>query len=83
MAAKRKPQIHETGDAKMKAAAIRSVKVGEKAQAVPSPAKELQEQLNSHYQPISREMAAILVSILVGFAFIGGWVGGSGLISIA
>ena len=82
MAAKRKPHIHETGDAKMKAAAIRSVKVGEKAPSVPSPAKDLQDQLQTHYQPLSRKMAVVLVSLLVGFAFIGGWAGGTALISI-
>ncbi len=84
MAAKRKPSSHETGDAKMKAAAIRSVKPGDKQpEAVPSPAKELQEQLHTHYQPLNKRMAVILVSLLVAFAFVGGWLGGSGAITFA
>ena len=84
MAAQRKSKAHETGDAKMKAAAIRSVNPGEKAPAaVPSPAKELQEQLQSHYAPLSKRMAVMLISLMVAFAFIGGWLGGSGAISLA
>ncbi|MEL6724751.1 MAG: hypothetical protein AAFP81_16420 [Pseudomonadota bacterium] len=84
MAAQRKSKSHETGDAKMKAAAIRSVNPGEKApKAVPSPAKELQDQLQSHYTPLSKRMAVILISFLVAFAFIGGWLGGSGAVAFA
>lgn len=82
MAAQRKPHSHETGDAKMKAAAIKSAKPavveGETATAVPSPAKELQDRLQAHYQPLSQRMSVILVSLLVAFAFVGGWIGGSG-----
>ena len=82
MSAARKKRAHETGDAKMKAAAIKSVKAADKPAAVPSPAKELQAQLEQHYQPLSRRMSVILVSLLVAFAFVGGWIGGSGGVSI-
>jgi len=83
MSAARRQKSHETGDAKMKAAAIRSVHGHEKtAAAVPSPAKELQAQLEAHYQPFSKRMSVILISVMVAFAFIGGWIGGSGAISI-
>lgn len=82
MSAARKKRAHETGDAKMKAAAIKSVKVADKAVSVPSPAKELQAELERHYQPLSRRMSVILVSLLVAFAFIGGWLGGSGAVSV-
>lgn len=84
MAAKRKPNLHTTGDAKMKAAALKSaktvkpVKTDEPVQAVPSPAKALQDQLEAHYQPLHQRMSVILVSFLVAFAFIGGWISGSG-----
>ncbi|MEO1553385.1 MAG: hypothetical protein AAFR82_05575 [Pseudomonadota bacterium] len=83
MSAARRKNAHETGDAKMKMAAIKSVKASEKATAVPSPAKELQVQLEQHYQPLSKRMSVILISLMVAFAFIGGWVSGSGVISIA
>lgn len=83
MAAERRHKPHETGDAKMKAAALRTVKTGEKAPAVPSPAKELQAHLHSHYQPLSKRMSVILVSLLVAFAFVGGWMGGVGAMSWA
>jgi hypothetical protein len=84
MAAKRKPDLHYTGDAKMKAAALKTsakvkpVQSDEDAAPVPSPAKQLQDQLEAHYQPLSQRMSVILVSLLVGFAFIGGWLGGTG-----
>ncbi|MBO6688120.1 MAG: hypothetical protein JJ931_02845 [Henriciella sp.] len=84
MAAKRKPDLHYTGDAKMKAAALKTspkvkpVKSDEDTTPVPSPAKQLQDQLEAHYQPLSQRMSVILVSLLVGFAFIGGWLGGTG-----
>ena len=51
MAAKRKPDLHYTGDAKMKAAALKSaapvtpVHKDDGVSPVPSPAKELQDQL--------------------------------------
>lgn len=83
MAAKRKPSSHETGEAKMKAAALKAVKKGDVAQPVPSPAKELQEQLQSHYQPLSKRFSVLLISMLMTFAFIGGWLGGSGAINLA
>lgn len=84
MSAARRQKSHETGDAKMKAAAIKSVSVkgNDAPTAVPSPAKELQAQLEAHYQPFSQRMSVILISVMVAFAFIGGWVGGSGTISI-
>lgn len=82
MSAAKRQKSHETGDAKMKAAAIKSVKGHDKPAAVPSPAKELQAQLEAHYQPFSKRMAVILVSLMVAFAFLGGWVGGSGAISV-
>ncbi|MCR9224454.1 MAG: hypothetical protein NXH70_10320 [Hyphomonas sp.] len=84
MAAKRKPDLHYTGDAKMKAAALKTspkvkpVHSDEDTTPVPSPAKQLQDQLEAHYQPLSQRMSVILVSLLVGFAFIGGWLGGTG-----
>ena len=77
MAAKRKPDLHETGDAKLKSAALKAIQDAEKAVAVPSPAKELQDKLRAHYAPLSRRMSVILVSLLVAFAFIGGWLGNS------
>lgn len=77
MAAKRKPDLHEIGDAKMKAAAVKSVQDTEPTVAVPSPAKELQDKLQAHYAPLSQRMSVILVSLLVAFAFIGGWLGSS------
>jgi len=83
MSAARRQKSHETGDAKMKAAAIKSVHGHEKTAAVPSPAKELQAQLEAHYQPFSQRMSVILISLMVAFAFLGGWIGGSGAISIA
>lgn len=84
MSAARRQKSHETGDAKMKAAAIKSVSVkgNDAPTAVPSPAKELQAQLEAHYQPFSQRMSVILISLIVAFAFIGGWVGGSGAISV-
>ncbi len=84
MVAQRKSDSHYTGDAKMKAAALQSrapVKPVEKAAdtaPVPSPAKQLQDQLHAHYQPLSRRMSVILVSLLVAFAFVSGWIGGTG-----
>jgi len=84
MAAQRKPETHFTGDAKMKAAALKSgttvkrIVSDEEAVPVPSPAKELQERLEAHYQPLSQRMSVILVSLLVAFAFVGGWLGGTG-----
>lgn len=82
MSAHRKHDLHETGDAKMKAAAIRDAKpvatADESAKAVPSPARALQDQLQAHYQPLSQRMSVILISVLMAFAFIGGWIGGSG-----
>ncbi|MEL7031395.1 MAG: hypothetical protein AAGL97_09935 [Pseudomonadota bacterium] len=83
MSAAKRKNTHETGDAKMKMAAIKSVNASDKAVAVPSPAKELQVQLEQHYQPLSKRMSVMLVSLMVAFAFIGGWLGGSGAISIA
>lgn len=81
MAAQHKRSSHETGEAKMKAAALRSVKKGETTKPVPSPAKALQAQLHSHYQPLSKRFSALLISMLMAFAFVGGWVGGSGAIN--
>jgi hypothetical protein len=84
MAAQRKSDLHYTGDAKMKAAALKSgtpvkpVEKGADTAPVPSPAKQLQDQLEAHYQPLSRRMSVILVSLLVAFAFVGGWIGGTG-----
>ena len=84
MAAKREPDLHYTGDAKMKAAALKSaapvkpVQSDDEAVPVPSPAKHLQDQLEAHYQPLSQRMSVILVSLLVAFAFVGGWIGGTG-----
>lgn len=84
MSAKRKQDLHYTGDAKMKAAALKtSAKVkpipsDADTVPVPSPAKQLQDQLEAHYQPLSRRMSVILVSLLVGFAFIGGLLSGAG-----
>ncbi len=84
MAAKRKPDLHYTGDAKMKAAALKSaapvtpVHKDDGVSPVPSPAKELQDQLEAHYQPLSQRMSVILVSLLVAFAFVGGWLGSTG-----
>ncbi|MEO0608385.1 MAG: hypothetical protein AAFY82_09150 [Pseudomonadota bacterium] len=81
MAAKRKRELHETGDAKMKMAALKSVRAVKKQDAVeamPSPAKALQDQLEAHYQPLHKRMSVILVSLLVAFAFVGGWIGGAG-----
>lgn len=87
MAAQRKSDEHYTGDAKMKAAALKSaapakpvtpVEKDADTAPVPSPAKQLQDQLAAHYQPLSRRMSVILVSLLVAFAFVSGWIGGTG-----
>ena len=84
MAAQRKSDLHYTGDAKMKAAALKSgttvkpIEKGVDTTPVPSPAKQLQDRLEAHYQPLSRRMSVILVSLLVAFAFVGGWMGGTG-----
>ena len=87
MAAQRRPNPHETGDAKMKAAAIKTVRASDKPAAVSSPAKQLQDQLQDHmrpqYQPLSKRMSVILISLLVAFAFVGGCVGGTGAIGFA
>ena len=57
MAAKRKSDLHETGDAKMKAAAlkyaakesrVKSLDASETVTPVPSPARQLQDQLQAH-----------------------------------
>ncbi|MEL6691657.1 MAG: hypothetical protein AAFQ12_01295 [Pseudomonadota bacterium] len=88
MAAKRKSDLHETGDAKMKAAAlkyaakeprVKPLDDRETVTPVPSPAKQLQDQLQAHYQPLTKQMPVILVSLLVAFAFVGGWVGANGV----
>jgi hypothetical protein len=78
MAARRQQKPYETGDAKMKAAAIKSVQANDDPAAIPSPARQLQDQLHAHYRPLSKQMSVILVSLLVAFAFIGGWLGGAG-----
>lgn len=87
MAAKRKQDSHETGDAKMKAAAlkyaaakapVKPVEDDQAVEAVPSPALELQERLHAHYQPLNKRLSVILISLLVAFAFVGGWLAGTG-----
>lgn len=92
MAANRKRDLHETGDSKMKMAALKyaksikpmkPVETGETLDAVPSPAKQLQDQLQAHYQPLNKRMSVILISLLVGFAFIGGWASGAGVMNFA
>lgn len=92
MAAKRKRDLHETGDAKMKSAAlkyaaketqVKSIDEGAAIKAVPSPAKQLQDQLRAHYQPLHKRMSVVLISLLVAFAFIGGWLGGNGFAGVA
>lgn len=94
MAAKRKRDMHETGDAKMKAAALKYAAAekpvksldgadAEQVDAVPSPAKQLQDQLHAHYQPLNRRMSVMLVSLLVAFAFVGGWGGAIGFSGLA
>lgn len=89
MSAQRKPGAHFTGDAKMKAAAIKSAApvkpVDSEAGAAPvaSPAKALQDQLAAHYQPLSKRMSVMLISLLVGFAFIGGYLGGVNGVTLA
>ncbi|MEL6858896.1 MAG: hypothetical protein AAFO74_10950 [Pseudomonadota bacterium] len=77
MAAKRKLDLHDTGDTEMKVPAPKPVLNAGQAAAVPSPAKALQNKLQAHYMPLSQRMSVILVSLLVAFAFIGGWLGGS------
>lgn len=87
MAAKRKQNSHETGDAKMKMAAlkyasvkpsVKQVESDDEVEAVPSPALQLQERLQAHYQPLSKRLSVVLVSLLVAFAFVGGWLAGTG-----
>lgn len=81
MAAKRKPDPHETGDAKMKMAALKYVKAVKKEEAVetvPSPAKALQDQLEAHYEPWYKRLSVTLVSLLFVIAFVGGWVSAAG-----
>lgn len=92
MAAKRKSDLHETGDAKMKAAAlkyaakdarIKSLDGRETVDPVPSPARQLQDQLHEHYQPLSKRMSVLLISLIVAFAFMGGWFGTTGVPGLA
>ena len=87
MVAKRKQDSHETGEAKMKHAAlkyaaaktpVKPVEPDQTVDAVPSPARALQEQLHAHYQPLNKRLSVILVSLLVAFAFVGGWLAGTG-----
>lgn len=87
MVAKKRTDSHETGDAKMKHAAlkyavakapVKPVKQDEAIDAVPSPARALQEQLQAHYQPLNKRLSVILVSLMVAFAFVGGWLAGTG-----
>lgn len=91
MAAKRKSNLHETGDAKMKAAAlkyaakesrVKPLDASEPVTPVPSPARQLQDQLQAHYQPLTKQMSVILVSLLVAFAFVGGWIGANGVAAL-
>lgn len=91
MAAKRNRNLHETGDAKMKAAAlkyaakesrVKSIDGHEAPKPVPSPARQLQDQLQAHYQPLTKRMSVLLISLLVAFVFIGGWGGGHGLVAL-
>lgn len=91
MAAKRKSDLHETGDAKMKTAALKyaaketRVKPLDASGAitpVPSPARALQDKLQAHYQPLTKQMSVVLVSLLVAFAFVGAWISANGVVSI-
>lgn len=85
MAAKRKPDPHATGDAKMKMAALKSVNAvrnEDPIEAVPSPAKALQDQLEAHYEPFYKRLSVTLVSLLIVFAFVGGWVSGTGGLAV-
>ena len=91
MAAKRKRELHETGDAKMKAAAlkyaakeprVKSLDESAPVTPVPSPARQLQDQLHAHYQPLTKQMSVILVSLLVAFAFVSGWIGANGVVAV-
>ena len=91
MAAKRKSELHETGDAKMKAAAlkyaakeprVKSLDESKSVKPVPSPARQLQNQLQAHYQPLSKRMSVILLSFLVAFAFVSGWIGANGVVAL-
>lgn len=91
MAAKRKSELHETGDAKMKSAAlkyaakeprVKPLDGRETVAPVPSPARQLQDQLQAHYQPLTKQMSVLLISLLVAFAFVGGWVGGNGGVAL-
>lgn len=91
MAAKRKSDLHETGDAKMKAAAlkyaakesrVKSLDTNQDVAPVPSPARQLQDQLQAHYQPLTKRMSVVLVSLLVAFAFVGAWIGANGVVAL-
>ena len=91
MAAKRKSDLHETGDAKMKSAAlkyvakeprVKSLDSNEAVTPVPSPARALQHKLQAHYQPLTKQMSVVLVSLLVAFAFMGAWISANGVVSI-
>lgn len=91
MAAKRNRNLHETGEAKMKAAAlkyaakdshVKSLDGHDNPVPVPSPARQLQDQLQAHYQPLTKQMSVLLISLLVAFAFIGGWGGGHELVAL-
>lgn len=88
MTAQRKSESHHTGDSKMKAAALKApapvspqpkdVAEPDLETPVPSPARALQDRLAAHYQPFTKRMSVVLISLLVGFAFISGWMSGSG-----
>ena len=91
MAAKRKSDLHETGDTKMKAAAlkyaakesrVKSLDASETVTPVPSPARQLQDRLQAHYQPLTKQMSVVLVSLLVAFAFVGAWIGANGAVAL-
>ena len=91
MSAKRKSDLHETGDAKMKMAAlkyaakesrVKSLDASESVTPVPSPARQLQNQLQAHYQPLTKQMSVVLVSLLVAFAFVGAWISANGVVTL-
>ena len=77
MSAKRKekPVKHKVRSARK--ARIEVVEDGNTHKAVPSPAKLLQARLDSHFQPLSKTMAVILVSLLAAFVVMTGWHGGA------
>ncbi|MEM8615419.1 MAG: hypothetical protein AAGF20_00640 [Pseudomonadota bacterium] len=47
--------------------------------AVPSPARQLQDRLDAHFAPMAKRLSARFVTLLVGLTCLGTWLSGYGL----